>query len=265
MPIRNRTEVLRINGGLHFSILHFARGSWPTGGKLTMSVNRTLFFERGGAGSSISGSGFRIIPTAGLVCLIPAGCTADVTLDDETEFVSIQFRLDLFFGEDLIGGRLRSPRAAMLPEMVAEAVRLHSAEPDLRADIRIQLLVLELAEALQIPLEVRSPAPGRRNFSETLELMNRRCTAELTVNELADYEGMSRGAFSREFARRFGIPPKQYLERMLMRRAETLLRQPGMNVRTTAERLRFSSEFYFSRFFRRHAGVSPDEFRRHVL
>lgn len=265
MPIRNRTEVLRINGGLHFSILHFARGSWPTGGELTMSVNRALFFERGGPGSSISGAGFRIVPTAGLVCLIPAGCTADVTLDDRTEFVSIQFRIDLFFGEDLIGGRLRSARTAQLPELVAEAVRIHSETEALRADIQVQQLLLETAEALQVPLELRSPAGGRRNFAETIELMNRRCTAELTVNELADYEGMSRGAFSREFARNFGIPPKQYLERMLMRRAETLLRQPGMNVRTTAERLRFSSEFYFSRFFRRHAGVSPDEFRRRVL
>jgi len=265
MPIRNRHAVLRINSGLHFSILHFARGSWPTGGELTMSVNRALFFECGGPGSSISGTGFRIVPTAGLVCLIPAGCTADVTLDNCTEFVSIQFRIDLFFGEDLIGGRLRSPRAATLPELTAQAVRIFSETTDLRADIQAQMLLLETAEALQVPLEVRSPAAGGRNFVETLDLMNRRCTAELTVNELADFEGMSRGAFSREFARRFGIPPKQYLERMLMRRAETLLRQQGMNVRTTAERLRFSSEFYFSRFFRRHAGVSPDEFRRRVL
>ena len=183
---------------------------------------------------------------------------------DDPSFAAFN-AVDLFFGEDLIGGRLRSPRAATLPELTAQAVRIFSETTDLRADIQAQMLLLETAEALQVPLEVRSPAAGGRNFVETLDLMNRRCTAELTVNELADYEGMSRGAFSREFARNFGIPPKQYLERMLMRRAETLLRQPGMNVRTTAERLRFSSEFYFSRFFRRHAGVSPDEFRRRVL
>lgn len=265
MPIKVRHEVLRINSGLHFSILHFARGSWPTSGELTMSVNRALFFEHGGPGSRITGAGgFRVTPAAGMVCLIPTGCGADVTLDSQTRFVSIQFRIDLFFDEDPVG-RLGSPRAAMMPELVSEALRIYTGEDDLRADIMIQLLLLKLASALRVPLDIRPRAPGGRDFFETLELMNLRCNAELTVNELAEYEGMSRGAFSREFARRFGIPPKQYLERMLMRRAETLLRQPGMNVRTTAEKLRFSNEFYFSRFFRRHAGVSPNEFRHRVL
>ena len=41
--------------------------------------------------------------------------------------------------------------------------------------------------------------------------------------------------------------------------------EDGATVRDVAERLGFGNEFYFSRFFKRHFGLSPANWRRQRL
>ena len=45
-------------------------------------------------------------------------------------------------------------------------------------------------------------------------------------------------------------------------RAKDCVMQTVTTIREGADELKFCSEFYFSRFFRRHFGVSPREFRK---
>ncbi len=55
----------------------------------------------------------------------------------------------------------------------------------------------------------------------------------------------------------------QHIQRARLDQARLLLADERLSVKDVAAQLNFSSEFYFAHFFRRGAGMSPSEFRRH--
>ena len=56
----------------------------------------------------------------------------------------------------------------------------------------------------------------------------------------------------------------QHIQRARIDQARLLLTDERLSVKDVAAQLNFSSEFYFSHFFRHHAGMSPTEFRQHL-
>jgi AraC-like DNA-binding protein len=56
----------------------------------------------------------------------------------------------------------------------------------------------------------------------------------------------------------------QQIQRTRLDQARLLLADERLSVKDVAAQLNFSSEFYFSHFFRHHAGMSPTEFRQHL-
>ena len=82
-----------------------------------------------------------------------------------------------------------------------------------------------------------------------------------------DVEAMCRAAFTsrsglqREFARRFGTSPGQYLTDLRLERAMELLFKGELSVREVAMKTGFSDEKYFSRAFKAHFGVTPGKIK----
>ena len=56
----------------------------------------------------------------------------------------------------------------------------------------------------------------------------------------------------------------QHIQRARLDQARLLLADERLSVKDVAAQLNFSSEFYFSHFFRYGAGMSPSEFRQHL-
>lgn len=57
----------------------------------------------------------------------------------------------------------------------------------------------------------------------------------------------------------------EFLQRVRLDRARVLLCDRRLSIKQVAEQLNFSSEFYFSHFFRAGTGMSPSHFRRDVM
>lgn len=83
-----------------------------------------------------------------------------------------------------------------------------------------------------------------------------------TLDKLASSARMSASSLSHVFKEATGHPPIDYLIRVRIQRAMTLLRETAMPVSNVAGRVGFSDSNYFTRQFRRITGVSPREFRR---
>ena len=114
-----------------------------------------------------------------------------------------------------------------------------------------------------IPEKERLKQPAGKEYAELFAWLEQKdASAEITVTDLADFMNMRRESFSRKFTRDFRISPKQFLARQLLRKASEMLSNPSQPVREIAKALHFSSEYYFSRFFREHTGMPPGEFRR---
>lgn len=82
-----------------------------------------------------------------------------------------------------------------------------------------------------------------------------------SVADMAAAAGMGRAAFSKMFHRQMGMAPHEWLTRARMEAAAMLLRTTMKPVHEVAEEVGYDDPFHFSRVFRRHAGVSPRQYR----
>ena len=98
-------------------------------------------------------------------------------------------------------------------------------------------------------------------FTAVFDLIEAQLGADLRLERLAKAHGTSNEAFSLAFTRSTGMSPKDYLTRRLNQEALQLVINTNLRVKQIAQRLRFSDEFYFSRFFKKFNGCSPAAYR----
>jgi len=84
-----------------------------------------------------------------------------------------------------------------------------------------------------------------------------------TLEELAAATGASRSTLAERFLQYVGQPPMHYLIAWRMQLAARLLADGKAKIRAVAESVGYASEAAFSRAFKKHAGVSPSDCRRH--
>lgn len=102
-------------------------------------------------------------------------------------------------------------------------------------------------------------------FMRTFELIEQQLSAELRIADLAQAQGSGLQSFSRAFARRLGIGPKAYLNRRLNQEAIRLVINTDLSMKEIALKLRFSDEYYFSRFFQKMNGQAPAHSRQNFI
>lgn len=86
-----------------------------------------------------------------------------------------------------------------------------------------------------------------------------------TVASLARVAGLSRAPFARRFRQATGLSPLRWLTELRLRIAQDRLLDDDESLATIAIDLGYSSEFAFSKAFKRLLGVAPGRFRRVVL
>lgn len=86
--------------------------------------------------------------------------------------------------------------------------------------------------------------------------------ANIGISDICRKTGMSEATMRRRFLQRYGIPPKQYLLKMRLNKAVSLLLKGEASVKETASLCGFSDEKYFSRAIKKQYGVAPSEFRK---
>lgn len=86
--------------------------------------------------------------------------------------------------------------------------------------------------------------------------------ASLSVARLAARIGFSEGYFFRLFKRRTGLTPNEYLTRLRIDAAKSLLRHSSVRVARVARLVGYADPLYFSRAFRKATGRSPRAARR---
>jgi AraC-like DNA-binding protein len=232
----------------------------------SMPVNRLwfVFRDEGKGDCQIHNpvTGETLIVQAGNAYLIPCNFEIGLELTPSISFVSIHFNLDLFHGFDVFDSNPRC-ETRVCPEHVQLALAALANPDELRAVCQINALIYQTC-AYWVPSQTEEQQrhlAASRKYASVLEFVERRGDATTTVEALAERMGMRSDVFSRTFARDMGVTPKDFLTRSVMRKASRRLLDPGYTVGEVAAELRFSSPYYFSRFFKKHSGLSPTVFR----
>lgn len=97
---------------------------------------------------------------------------------------------------------------------------------------------------------------------KVINLMNTHINESIDLDACAKLCCVSRERFNHMFKEQTGFPPLQYIQRIRIERAKQLLVDSGLSVSECADTLGFSDVNYFSRLFRKIAGVSPSKYRQ---
>jgi len=231
-----------------------------------MSVNRLLFICGGDTSveSSIkdlnTGRVFPMKP--GSLYFIPCNHIVDIHIEPKLTFVSWQFNLDLFYGFDVFDN-YRCCEMIEDSSLVAEARQLIEKEDQLAALYRINELIYHFCTIWisNQTMDTQKTIVKLSKYEKVLKFIQESGDAMTTVEMLADINDMRQDVFSRTFTRDLGVSPKEFLIRNLIQKSSKMLLIPGSAVHQVAKQLNFSSEYYFSAFFKKHTGQPPTKFK----
>lgn len=114
----------------------------------------------------------------------------------------------------------------------------------------------DLGQLIRQHLDTHAP------FEAVFAYLEKNLGADLRVADLARTHGTSLHAFSMAFATNTGASPKSYITRRLNQEAIQLVLNTNLRIKEISERLRFSNEYYFSRFFQKLNGTPPVRYRQ---
>lgn len=137
----------------------------------------------------------------------------------------------------------------------AEEVVSRLADALLTQALRVALAELEGVHGISVR------ALGDRQIAAAIALIHSEPERRWTVGDLASEVALSRSAFSARFRHLLGESPKRYVTRTRLAHASTLLHQTDAPLAEIALRAGYSSEFAFSKAFKRVFGLAPGAYR----
>ena len=96
---------------------------------------------------------------------------------------------------------------------------------------------------------------------KSIEYITANYSYSITIEDIANYVGLSRSHLFRSFESVLGQSPKEYLTEFRMKQACYLLEHSNLSITAIANSIGFDNSLYFSKTFRRLKGMAPKEYR----
>ncbi len=210
--------------------------------------------------------------TRGQALLIPPGLMHQMHLFQTCETSNIGIKYSMLGGMDPLS-LYRLPllvsadQASALKELLDKFAAL--SEVDNQLDIAVLSRKRALAlELLAQVIELSEPLPdGRKRIlafeglRPALDYIDAHYTEKVTTTLLADLCSLSRQRFSALFKESIGCPPHQYILRLRIEEAMSLLGFSDLPVADVAEKLGFFDQPHFTKLFSSLTGLTPTHYR----
>ena len=186
-------------------------------------------------------------------------------------YLDLQDRL--FHPESGIISPTISPRLFFFDQAIWDtALKLKAevgnSDPSSRQYVEALSLVLmhELIRLEQTTSGAAGPLRGglpARQQKRLAEFIDEHLAEEISLATLAGLVDLSLFHFARAFKQSFGVPPHRYHMDRRMDRARNLLRRSALSVTQIGSQIGFRETSSFTRAYRKFAGVTPSNYRRH--
>ena len=103
---------------------------------------------------------------------------------------------------------------------------------------------------------------ARQYVDKAARYISHNFSRDITIEDIADFVGISPSHLYRVFSQELGIPPTRFLTSYRINEACALLRGSGMSVSEVAASAGFRDPLYFSRVFKKIKGISPTAYER---
>ncbi len=151
----------------------------------------------------------------------------------------------------------------LMPALIGELQSSHK----LREAHAVSLLRTVLVELKRIvcgeAVDELVPTVSERSVQHLIQMLSSQCGQSWTLAQMSELCGIQRARLNTVFQRLTGSTPMEYLSRLRMERAKTLLRETDIKVIDIAFECGFNSSQYFANTFKGATGMTPSEYRVH--
>ncbi|MHB9139448.1 MAG: helix-turn-helix transcriptional regulator [Victivallaceae bacterium] len=134
-----------------------------------------------------------------------------------------------------------------------------AVDSQLNANFALQRLLFDIYNENKARRQKESPM-----MDKLIETMKEQIHRWWTVEEMADFCGLSGNQFRRSFEKQTGILPKIYLDRLKLQKAAEMLTASELSIAAIASELGYVDQYHFSRRFKAVMGFSPKRYRREI-
>jgi len=213
---------------------------------------------------------------AGDIIVTSAGEPKRVRHEEEAEVVKLRLSCDYVnaVAKHALGSE---PTVRLIDDFGTRDVRLaHLARqflaeleaPGLASDLYVESLTLQLAVHLLrhysnagTPLRQQPGKLPRYKLQRAIDYIDNNLAADITIEGIAGAVAMSPYHFARLFKESTGDSPHQYVIRLRVERAKSLLRATDLPITEVAQRVGYANAGHFSSAFHRCIGFTPTQYR----
>lgn len=161
--------------------------------------------------------------------------------------------------------QLRQPMdfRAGSPVWLARRLAWECGQHDGVQALAIEGLSMELLAAIARAKPVTRTRQPPRWLARTVSLLNDRFREPLSLQDLARGADVSADHLARTFRSHYRCTPGQYLRQLRIEHAQRELEASKVSIVTIAAAAGFSDQSHFTRWFRRHTGTTPAQYRAH--
>ncbi len=220
-----------------------------------------LVFYTEGECSFTFDTGKTVTSGRNMVVYLPQGSNYVVTSEGNNICYAINFHLSDNFTDEPFCVSVRNP--SLFLELFKGADR-YFTQKQIGCTAKCKAYLYDIIYALQHEYSLGYISGDKKTvISKAVDLIHETYTDNTpTVAQLASLCGMTPEYFRRLFEKTTGTSPLKYINELRIERAKELLSSGMYSVTEVAEMSGFSDTGYFSRSFRRMAGVSPTEYRK---
>ncbi|MBP1989832.1 helix-turn-helix transcriptional regulator [Paenibacillus eucommiae] len=134
---------------------------------------------------------------------------------------------------------------------------------DLPTGAYLRLLFFEFKKILEKnrPIAINTHQEGYAAVEKSIRWMITHYNQQVTIEQIADAMGYHRSHLAKLFTKYTGVSPTQYLFKLRMQRAQSLL-LGNFAVEQVAASVGYSDALYFSKMFKKWSGFSPSVYRQ---
>lgn len=239
-----------------YSGLYEADSSW--GGTVISPTDSRLYFILDGSFYIISPRGEKTVLDKGNAYLIPSGYSFDYRCDGKMSHVFFHVILSSFDGLDILKN-VEKPISCPFAELPEGILNFSTIVDSLNTESFITSMLHYLLSSNGVSLELNRYS---KEVKSAIEYIRRNLSIQLDIVTVAENAFSAPSTLTRNFRRETGMSIGEYVDSLIYREAEKLLKSTNMTAAEISDRLGFCDQFYFSRKFREKYGVSPVRYRK---
>jgi len=151
----------------------------------------------------------------------------------------------------------------LMPTLIGELQSTHELR-DAHAATLLRAVLVELKRTIAGDvLNAERYTPSEQKVQALIANLSVSCDQPWSLAEMAEQCGIQRTQLNKVFQKLTGSTPMEYLFRIRMERAKTLLRETDMKIIEIAFDCGYGTSQYFANTFRQATGVTPSQYRKH--